>query len=40
MMLKCHESLRLGIKEDEEDIRLEEEERKQKLAMKAKRRKV
>lgn len=34
-------SLRLGIKEDEEDMRLEEEEEmKKKLAMKAKRKKI
>lgn len=35
-----HFSLRMGIREDAEDIRMEEEERKQKLAMKAKRKKV
>ncbi|XP_053347000.1 protein SPT2 homolog isoform X1 [Clarias gariepinus] len=33
-------SLRLGIKEDEEEMRMEEEEMKRKLAMKAKRRKT
>ncbi|XP_016325074.1 protein SPT2 homolog [Sinocyclocheilus anshuiensis] len=33
-------SLRLGIKEDEEDIRMEEEEMKRKLGMKAKQKKI
>lgn len=33
-------SLRLGIKEDEDDMRLEEEEMKRKQAMKAKRKKT
>lgn len=33
-------SLRLGIKEDEEDMRMEEEEMKRKLAMKAKQNKI
>ncbi|XP_018621151.1 protein SPT2 homolog isoform X2 [Scleropages formosus] len=33
-------SLRLGIKEDEEDMRMEEEERKKKLAMSAKRKRM
>ncbi|KAK2867493.1 hypothetical protein QQF64_023196 [Cirrhinus molitorella] len=33
-------SLRLGIKEDEEDMRMEEEEMKRNLAMKAKRKKI
>lgn len=33
-------SLRLGIKEDEEDMRLEEEEMKRRLAMKSKQKKI
>lgn len=33
-------SLRFGIKEDEEDMRMEEEEMKRKQAMKAKRKKT